>query len=88
MDNIKLHIKDETILTEIDGEAVLLNIDKNAYYGLDEIGLLIWKLLEEGKSYHEVKGEILSRYDVEEQVVTEDLNRFLSDLKEKGLVTW
>ena len=42
-----LVVRGENILsTPIDNELVILNLAKNNYVGLDEIGLRIWELLE------------------------------------------
>ena len=38
------------VLTELDDGAVLLNLDNEYYYNLDEIALRIWEIVEELQS--------------------------------------
>ncbi len=40
-------IPDEVIFRELDGEAVILNLDTGIYFGLDAVGTRIWRLIEE-----------------------------------------
>ena len=42
-------IPDEVIFRELDGEAVILNLDTGIYFGLDAVGTRIWRLIEERK---------------------------------------
>ncbi|BCC63383.1 hypothetical protein [Bacillus cereus] len=43
----RIIVKPGTIISEFEGEAVLLNISQGIYYGIDEVGLEIWKLIVE-----------------------------------------
>ncbi len=42
---------------------------------------IIWKALEEGKSYEEIVALIKSEYDANEDVIKTDLDAFLEKLK-------
>ena len=42
---------------------------------------IIWKALEENKSYDEIVGSIKAEYDVTEDVIKKDLDTFLDKLK-------
>jgi hypothetical protein len=86
--NSNIKIVGRLVLTEIEDEAILLNIDQNKYYGLDELGLQIWKWVEDGNGYDELKQLIINHYDVDESIAEVDLKDFLEQLKEKGLITW
>jgi len=37
----------DVLSQEVDGETVLLNLNSENYFGLDEIGTRIWQLLQE-----------------------------------------
>lgn len=88
LSNRNIQIVEDLVLTEIDGEAVLLSIKHDTYFGLDELGLQIWKWIQENENMEDIKKNIKSLYQVENQILEQDLNRFLNDLKEKGLITW
>ncbi|MDO4749207.1 MAG: PqqD family protein [Eubacteriales bacterium] len=53
---------------------------------MSEMGAFIWKLINESKNEEEVLSAILEEYDVEKEVAKNDLEEFLSKLKEFGIV--
>ncbi|USL45842.1 PqqD family protein [Priestia megaterium] len=75
------------VFTETDGEAVVLDIESGIYFGLDEVGVDIWKLIEQHGSSDKVKKNMLKMYDVQEEVLEVQLHTFLESLLEKGLIT-
>ncbi|MBN1400973.1 MAG: PqqD family peptide modification chaperone, partial [Anaerolineae bacterium] len=44
----RAEISPGTLFRELDGEAVLLNLESGHYYGLDEVGTRILSLLVDG----------------------------------------
>ncbi len=65
---------------ELDGEMVLLHLDREHYYGLNEAGARMWQLLSQGKSTDEVIQELLGEYEVDEETLRGDLSRLISQL--------
>lgn len=57
----------------------------NGLITVDEVGVLIWKGLDSGKSEKEILEEILNEYEVSEDVARADLREFLEKLKKAGL---
>ncbi|GCD84102.1 hypothetical protein PTHTG4_31670 [Parageobacillus thermoglucosidasius] len=87
MKNIKaFEVLKGTVFTEIEGEAVLLNISNGTYYGLDEVGVDIWKYMNKGRSFEEIKSYLVNEYKVQESIIEKDLIDFLTDLENKGLI--
>lgn len=80
-------IPDNVLFQEVDGEAVLLSLDEGCYYGLDEVGTTIWKLIDEEKlEPDQVVARLTEIYEVETEQAREDLDRFLAELRESGLI--
>ncbi|MDU8946157.1 PqqD family protein [Ovoidimarina sediminis] len=79
-------MRDHVIMREIAGEAVLLDMEQGMYYGLNEVGVEIWKLLEEGKSPAETVETLKSKFEVDAMTLMKDLLNLTSDLVEAGLV--
>jgi len=75
----------EVVCAELDGEAVLLRVDTGLYFGLDEVGSRIWKLLEQGASSDEICAVLLSEYDVDDEALRRDVYSFLDELETNGL---
>jgi hypothetical protein len=79
-------IKSEDLLIdEIDGKKVILNLDKNIYLELNELGSLIWDLLD-NKTEEEIINEISSVYDVDRIIAYNDYMEFISSLKNNNIL--
>lgn len=79
--------KNSLISTTIDDELVLLDMDSGFYFALNSVGHDIWQLLEQGKSQEEVIQQLLSEYEVTEEVCRQEVTSFLADLSKHALVT-
>lgn len=82
-----LRIPDEVIFRELDGEAVVLNLDTGIYFGLDAVGTRIWRLLEEHKSLRTVLDTLADEYEATPDRLQRDLLAFVERLNGKGLIT-
>lgn len=82
----KFKIPDNVLFQEVDGEAVLLSLDEGCYYGLDELGTRIWKLIHQDLDRDQVVAAIVAEYEVEPEQARGDLDAFLSDLRESSLI--
>ena len=72
----------QTVLSqELDGDLVLLDVENGEYYGLDEIGSHMWKLLsanENGPA--EVLQVLLETYEAPRDRLVADLKGFIAML--------
>lgn len=71
---------------EVDGEMVLLDMESENYFGLDEVGTAIWQAMQEYGSLQEVFNALLEQYDVDAEVLEADLEDFVGKLVESSLV--
>ena len=76
----------EVFANEIDGEAVMMNIQTGKYYGLDEIGSRIWELMEQKIQVKEIIEQLQKEYDVNEQQCKTDVLNLLNELKSNQLI--
>ena len=74
------------ITRELSGETVLLNLESGVYYGLDAVGTRVWQLLQQGRTIAEVCEVMVEEYDVERDVVNDDVSRLVGELRERGIV--
>jgi len=84
--NKKVTFADTVFAQEVDGEMVLLDMNSENYFGLDEVGTAIWQAMQEKESLKEVFDVLLEQYEVEEDVLKNDLLTFVEKLEESGLV--
>ena len=80
-------IPDDVIFRELDGEAVVLNLDTGIYFGLDAVGTRIWRLLEERKPLKTVLETLVDEYDAPPERLRNDLLAFVERLSGKGLLS-
>jgi len=80
-------VSSEVLCQEVHGETVLLDLQSESYFGLDEVGTRVWQLLQENPKIEAVVDTLLEEYDVDEQQLRDDLNELLSKLAEKSLIT-
>jgi len=82
----KVTFADTVFAQEVDGEMVLLDMESENYFGLDEVGTAIWQAMQEKETLKEVLGLLLEQYEVEEEMLENDLSDFVGKLVESGLV--
>ena len=85
--NQSITVSTEVLSQEVSGETVLLDMQSESYFGLDEVGTRIWQLLQEKDDLQAVFDAILGEYDVEADQFESDLKELLSGLEEAGLVS-
>lgn len=81
----RLTIPDHVLTRELEGECVLLNLQTEQYFGLDAMGTAMWSALTAAPSIAAARTELLTRFDVEEQRLGEDVDAFIDRLVSHGL---
>ena len=84
--NQKIIFADTVFAQEVDDEMVILDMESENYFGLDEVGTAIWQEMQEKETLQEVFDTLLAQYDVEPEVLETDLSNFVQKLLESGLV--
>jgi hypothetical protein len=83
---MKYHLPDYVKIRELDGEAVLLNLDSEKYFGLDEVGTSMINALTSGQTVAEAYASLLEQYDVDPDTLKSDLDQLIAKLLAKGLI--
>ena len=76
----------DQVSTEVEGEAVILGLADEVYYGLDGAGALVWSLLAEPRTLAELRDAVVAAYEVDAGTAERDLARLLDELRERRLV--
>jgi hypothetical protein len=84
--NQQVHIPAHVIFRELQGEAVVLNLENERYYGLDDIGTRIWSLLAQSTTLNDVYETLLGEYDVDPDSLHRDITALIEQLQEQDLV--
>lgn len=85
--SLRVVVPETVLFRELDGEAVILNLNTESYLGLDDVGTRIWTALTSQPSVQAAYEALLSEYDVSPEVLRADLERLLGEMLEHGLIT-
>ncbi len=77
---------DDVLFQEVGGEAVLLDLASEQYFGLDPVGTRIWQLLEKAQPLQSVFETICAEFDAEPERIQGDLMVLMGQLATAGLV--
>ena len=70
----------------LDRESVLLNLETEQYFGLDETGTRMWQLVTTSPNIDAAFQDLLAEYDVESDLLRSNLTELLNRLVESGLL--
>lgn len=82
----KIKIPDHVLTRLVDGELIILDLNRGVYCGLDEIGAILWSELSLGKTMDECIDHLIETYEVSRETLKKDLGDLLEYLKSKDLV--
>lgn len=82
----RIEIPDGVMMRELQGEAVLLNLDSECYFGLDEVGTRMWAALTTQPTAGAAFEALLAEYEVAPEELRADLAEFVEALAAAGLV--
>ena len=82
----RVEIPDDVSMNVLKGEAVLLNLVDETYYGLDEVGTSMWIRLRDSDSIQDAYESLLAEYEVDPEVLRRDLEELIEKLAARGLV--
>jgi hypothetical protein len=85
--NQTVTLSPEVISQEVSGETVLLDLESENYFGLDEVGTRIWQLIKKTNDLQAIYDTLLAEYEVEEEHLQKDLDALLGEIAGLGLVT-
>ncbi|MDM4769034.1 lasso peptide biosynthesis PqqD family chaperone [Solimonas sp. SE-A11] len=76
----------DLIASEMDGDLVMMSIERGEYYGISGVGTRAWELLEHPVSLAEIVATICQEFEVDAAIGEQDMRKFLEELIHRGLV--
>jgi len=77
----------EVVDTEMEGEGVvLLHLESQIYFSLNETGTLIWKAMKQGLTLQEICHRLQEEFQVEEDQAEQSVLALMHDLAQQKLV--
>lgn len=92
--NDKQIINDESIVrknieiddADLDGEKVMMNLDKGKYFSLNEVGSRIWTIISSSISIKGITDILIKEYDVDYETCKVEVIKFIKKLYEDDLI--
>lgn len=75
------------LVSDMNGEKVMLNIGNGKYYNLGEIGGAIWDLIEKPLAVNEIIKSLMKNYAVKEPECEDHVLSFIKQLGEEKLIS-
>lgn len=76
----------DQVSSELGKEVVILQLANGLYYGLDEVGVEIWRKLQDGCRVSDIVAAITEKFDVEAARCEADVLRILDEMQKAQLV--
>ena len=81
-----MDIPPDVLFQELKGEAVLLNLETERYYGLDSVGTRMWQLMAANGDVAAAFEQLSTEYDVPLDVLHRDMAELIAKLSAAGLL--
>ena len=79
-------ISHELPYQKVTNDYVLLDSRNAQAHELNEVGFFIWNLIHKETSYQEILERLEKNFDADKDILSKDLDQFLTSLKEKDLL--
>lgn len=73
--------------TDLNGEKVMMNLNKGKYFALNGVGSRIWDIIHEPIEVEKVINILLQEYEIEYESCSNSVFEFLGKLKDDELIS-
>lgn len=84
--NTRLCRHEDLVAANMDGELVMMSIERGEYFGIDGVGPRIWELLADPTTIEQLVAAICAEYDIDETTCQADIIVFVEQLLSNELV--
>lgn len=81
----RVTLSPEAMFQDIGGEGVILDLATSSYFGLDEVGVRLWQLLQADPKLQVAYEVLLMEYEVEPSQLEQDLVKLIGQFIDAGL---
>jgi hypothetical protein len=82
----RVTVPHHVLLQELKGEAVILSLQSDGYYSLDDVGTRMWNVVTTAPSIAAARDTLLEEYDVDPARLETELIELVEQLAAEGLV--
>ncbi len=85
--NSKITRNSDIDATDLDGEVVMMNLEKGQYFMMNQVGSRIWEIIKEPSTVNNIINTLLGEFQVEKNQCKENVVEFLGKLKNANLIS-
>jgi hypothetical protein len=82
----RVSVNPDVVFREVEGETVLLHLERGIYFGLDAVGTRVWTTLVEHGCARPAVTSLLQEFEVTPDVLERDIAQLLDALAQNDLV--
>jgi hypothetical protein len=82
----RVTVPDDVLISQLQEESVILNLDSERYFGLDDVGTRFLSVLTSSESIEAAYQRLREEYDVDSDVLRQDLLALVENLIDQGLL--
>ena len=82
----RVSVPDNVLFRQLEDESVILHLNKEVYYGLDDVGTRMWTVLTDSESIQAAFEVLSDEYDIDPESLENDLTGLVEKLVDKGLL--
>ena len=82
----RVRLAKDVLMQKVGDDAILLNLNTENYFALDEVGTRIIDTLQESDSVAQAVQKLVGVYEVDEGTLTKDVVRLVEECEQHGLL--
>ena len=82
----RVRMPDDVLISNLQEESVILNLDSERYYGLDDVGTRFLSVLNTSDSIEAAYEVLRDEYEVDAHKLRQDLIELVEDLTKQGIL--
>jgi hypothetical protein len=74
------------LAVEVDSETVMMSIEAGRYYGLDDIGTVIWQRIDPPCSFGDLVDQLALEYEADRATISSDVRALIDRMAQQDVV--
>jgi len=75
----------DAVSCDLEGEAVILHLASESYFGLNEVGATVWEFIQQARTFDEICDHLTTEYDVPREQCENEVRSLIEAMREQGL---
>jgi len=83
----KYKLNESVLQEKVGDDIIIVNLNNDKMYELNPTGSILLQKMLEGQTIKEIKTFIVDLYDVEEEILSTEIDEIINDLLKEGILT-